>query len=125
MHKMISASKNKVRQYSDEYLKFGFLPAPHSERSPFCLSLQHSLISVSIREGRLEAHSKAKHGVYMNYDLNRLKSVNKKFEKVSTIDSLFSVRIATKILFLKLVMKCFCPMLNEEKSYYLGGFNQF
>jgi hypothetical protein len=88
---MSSANKNKVCQYSDEYLKYGFIPAPQDERSPFCLLWQSCLTNKSMKKGRLEAHLKAKHGAYMNYDLNQFKPLKEKFEKRSTIDSLFSV----------------------------------
>jgi hypothetical protein len=47
-----------------------------------------------MKKGSLQAHLKAKHGAYKNYDLNQFKHLMEKFEKRSTIDSLFSVRNA-------------------------------
>ncbi|GFW56762.1 SCAN domain-containing protein 3 [Trichonephila clavipes] len=41
--KMSSASKKKTRQYSEEYLKFGFILAVQDERIPFCLLCQQFL----------------------------------------------------------------------------------
>ncbi|GFV01899.1 uncharacterized protein TNCV_4978501 [Trichonephila clavipes] len=41
--KMSSASKKKTCQYSEEYLKFGFIPAVQDERIPFCLLYQQFL----------------------------------------------------------------------------------
>jgi hypothetical protein len=86
MHKTSSAGKKIVRQYSDENLKFGFIPATQDKRSPFCLLCQHCLTNESMKKGRLEAQMKAKHGAHMNYDLNQFKSLKEKFEKSSTID---------------------------------------
>ena len=49
MHKMSSACKKKVRLYSEEYLKFVFIPAVHDERSPFCLLCQQCLTNESMK----------------------------------------------------------------------------
>jgi hypothetical protein len=51
---------------------------------------------INEKKGRLETHLKAKHGTYMNSDFKQFKSLKEKFEKRSTIDSLFSVRTATQ-----------------------------
>ncbi|XP_066227828.1 zinc finger protein 525-like [Saccopteryx leptura] len=53
--KMSGASKKKTRQYSEEYLKFGFIPTVHDERIPFCLLCQQCLTNQSMKRGRLEA----------------------------------------------------------------------
>ncbi|XP_065674035.1 zinc finger BED domain-containing protein 5-like [Hydra vulgaris] len=69
---MSSASKKKIRQYSEEYLKFGFIPAVHDARLPFCLLCQQRLNNKSMKPGRLEAHLK------------------KNYEKRATLKSLFT-----------------------------------
>ena len=81
MHKMSSACKKKIHQYSEKYLKFGFIPAVHDERSHFCLLCQQYLTNESMKRGRLEAHLKAKHSAYVNLDLNYFKSLKDTFEK--------------------------------------------
>lgn len=92
---MSGASKKKVRQYSEEYLKLGFIPAVHDERSPFCLLCQRCLTNESMKPGRLETHLKEKHSAYVNSDLNDFKSLKDKFEKRSTIKSLFAAQTVT------------------------------
>ncbi|XP_042205956.1 SCAN domain-containing protein 3-like, partial [Homarus americanus] len=97
MHKMNSVhAKEKVRQYSDEYLLFGFIPATHDERLPFCLLCHQCLTNESMKRGRLENHLKAKHSIHVNSKLEYFKSLKEKFEKRSTINSLFSARSASK-----------------------------
>ncbi|XP_058019693.1 protein FAM200C-like isoform X3 [Ahaetulla prasina] len=81
VHDMSCPSKKKVRQYSQEYLQLGFIPAIHDERSPFCLLCQQCLTSESMERGYLEAHLKEKHRVHVNSDLNFFKSLKEKFEK--------------------------------------------
>jgi hypothetical protein len=56
MHKTSSASKKKVRQCFDEYLKFGFIPAPQDERSPFCLLCQSRLTNKSMKKKVVSKH---------------------------------------------------------------------
>ncbi|KAG7162388.1 SCAN domain-containing protein 3-like 9, partial [Homarus americanus] len=97
MHKMNSVhAKKKVRQYSDECLLFGFIPATHDERLPFCLLCHQCLTNESMKRGRLENHLKAKHSIHVNSKLEDFKSLKEKFEKRSTINSLFSARSASK-----------------------------
>ena len=67
---MSSASKKKVRQYSEEYSKLSFIPAVHDELSPFCLLCQQCLTNESMKQGRFDAYLKAKHNTYVNSDLN-------------------------------------------------------
>ncbi|CAK9796312.1 Protein ZBED8 [Anthophora quadrimaculata] len=92
---MSETSKKKVRQYSKEYLKFGFIPAINDERIPFCLICHQSLTNESMKLGRLEAHFKAKHKDYANSDLSFFKTLKEKFEKRITLHSFFNSRNST------------------------------
>ncbi|XP_042228309.1 SCAN domain-containing protein 3-like [Homarus americanus] len=49
-----------------------------------------------MKRGRLENHLKAKHSIHVNSKLEYFKSLKEKFEKRSTINSLFSARSASK-----------------------------
>jgi len=77
---MSRPSKQKVRQYSAEFLKFGFIPAVHDERAPFCLLCQQTLSNESMKAGRLEAHLRVKHPNHVNSKLEYFKSLKDKFE---------------------------------------------
>ncbi|GFT14301.1 SCAN domain-containing protein 3 [Trichonephila clavipes] len=92
---MSSASKKKTRQYSEEYLKFGFIPTVQDERSPFCLLCQQFLSNESMKRGRLEAHLKAKHSAHINSDLSDFKTSKENFEERTTIKSLFTAHTST------------------------------
>ncbi|GFX32886.1 uncharacterized protein TNCV_890221 [Trichonephila clavipes] len=92
---MSSASKKKTRQYSEEYLKFGFIPAVQDKRIPFCLLCQQFLSNESMKRGRLEAHLKAKHSAHINSDLSYFKTLKENFEKRTTIKSLFTAHTST------------------------------
>lgn len=94
MHKISNTRKIKVRRYLAECLKFIFITTLQNERSPFCPLCKHCLINILMEKGRLQVYSKVKHRAYANYNLNKFESVKKKFQKESTINSLFSVRLA-------------------------------
>lgn len=87
--------KKKVRQYSDEYLKFGFIPAVHEERLPFCLLCQQCFSNEYMKLGRLEAHLKVKHSAHVNSDLKYFENLKKNFEKRPTLKSLFTAHTQT------------------------------
>ena len=89
---MSRPSKQKVRQYSAEFLKFGFIPAVHDERAPFCLLCQQTLSNESMKAGRLEAHLRVKHPNHVNSKLEYFKSLKDKFENISKITTLFAAQ---------------------------------
>ena len=89
---MSKISKKKVRQCSNEFLKFGFIPAAHDERSPFCLQ---TLTNESMKAGRLENHLKANHPNHVKSNLQYFKTLKSSFEKRTKITSLFANQTAS------------------------------
>ena len=92
---MSKISKKKVRQYSNVFLKFGFIPAAHDERSPFCLLCLQTLTNESMKAGRLENHLKAKHPNHVKSNLQYFKTLKTNFEKRTKITSLFANQTAS------------------------------
>ena len=92
---MSKISKKKVRQYSNEFLKFGFIPAAHDERSPFCLLCLQTLTNESMKAGRLENHLKAKHPNHVKSNLQYFKTLKTNFEKRTKITSSFANQTAS------------------------------
>jgi hypothetical protein len=56
----------------------------------------------------------------MNYDLNQFKSLKEKFEKRSTIDSLFSVRTATQNHTLEASYEISLLIAKSGKNHTIG-----
>ncbi|GFT03651.1 hypothetical protein TNCV_3136071 [Trichonephila clavipes] len=52
-HSEMSSASKKTRQYLEEYLKFGFIPAIQDKRIPLCLLCQQFLSNESMKRGRL------------------------------------------------------------------------
>ena len=86
---MSKPNKIKVRQYSVKFLKFGFIPAEHDKRAPFCLLCHQTLSNESMKAGRLEAHLRVKHPNNSNSDLEYFNSLKQKFNSRSKITTLF------------------------------------
>ena len=51
-------SKKKCRQYSVEYLKYGFIPAPHNQQLPMCLVCDKVFTNDSMKPCKLSEHLK-------------------------------------------------------------------
>ena len=49
-------AKRKCRQYSMEYLKYGFVSAPHSQQQPMCLLCKKMLSNEAMEPSRLFEH---------------------------------------------------------------------
>lgn len=117
---MSTASKKKVRQYSEEYLKFGFIAAEHDPRLPFCLLCNHCLTNESMKRGRLETHLKSKHSAHLNSDLNYFQNLKAKFEKRATIQSVYTAHNATVNRTLEASYEISLLIAKSGKNHTLG-----
>ena len=89
----MSKEKKKVRQYSTEFLKFGFIPAVYDDRITFyllCLLCQQTLTNELVKSDRVENHLRAKHPNHVNSNLKYFKILKMIFENWTKITSLFA-----------------------------------
>lgn len=117
---MSSASKKKVRQYLEEFLKFGFITAVNVEKLPFCLLFQQSLSNEPMKRVRFEAHLKAKHSFHANSDLNYFKALKDKFEKRLTIKTLLTAQAATASCTLEASYEISLLIAKAGKNHTVG-----
>lgn len=68
----MSAKQKRCRQYSVDYLKFGFVPSPTNQQLPMCLLCQHVFSNEAMKPSRLSEHF-----------------LKKKFENRNTISNVF------------------------------------
>ncbi|CAH2004940.1 unnamed protein product [Acanthoscelides obtectus] len=52
----MSESKKKCRQYSVDYLKFGFIPSLPDNQSPMCLLCNNVLGNAAMKPSKLQDH---------------------------------------------------------------------
>ncbi len=113
-------SKLKVRQYSVEFLKFGFITAVHDERKPFCLLCQQTLSNESMKAGRLQAHLKVKHPKNVDASLEYFKSMKEKFKNRTKVSSLFSAQNATHDRTLEASYEISLLIAKHGKNHTIG-----
>ena len=53
---MTTVAKRKVRKYSIDYLRYGFIAYPPDERLPLCLLCEQTLCNDSMKPAKLESH---------------------------------------------------------------------
>ena len=67
-------SKKKCRQYSQEYLKFGFIPSFTNETVPFCLLCEKTFSNDAMKPAKMKDHLERIHCDKKNKDLDFLRS---------------------------------------------------
>ena len=82
-------SKKKCRQYSLEYLKFGFIPAPINKHLPMCLICEKVFSNEAMKHSRLIEHLKKAHPDKADKNLSFYQSLCDKFQKQPTLSSMF------------------------------------
>ncbi|XP_044751794.1 SCAN domain-containing protein 3-like [Coccinella septempunctata] len=86
----MAESKKKCRQYSVDYLKFGFLPSKADKRLPICLLCNKLLSNDSMKPSKLEDHLRRCHPDKVGKDLKYFQTLKEKYEKRPTVQSMFA-----------------------------------
>ena len=55
-------SKKKCRQYSADYIKYGFVKSPCNEQLPMCLLCDQVFSNEGMKPSRMIVHLKSRHG---------------------------------------------------------------
>lgn len=113
---MSSKSKKKCRQYSINYLKYGFIASPANKQLPLCLICEQTLSNEGMKPSRLELHLKTKHAGLADKDEEYFKNLKTRYNSRSTVSTLFSKRstehdkgLVTSFNVSKLIAKCGKP----------------
>ena len=78
-------SKRNCRQYSLEYLKFGFIPAPINKHLPMRLICEKVYSNEAMKPSRLIEHLKKAHPDKADKNLTIFQSLRDKFQKQPTL----------------------------------------
>ena len=74
----MAESKKKCRQYSVDYLKFGFLPSKADKRWPMWLLCNKVLSNDSMKPSKLEDHLRRCHPDKIGKDIKYFQTLKKK-----------------------------------------------
>ncbi|CAG9792579.1 unnamed protein product [Diatraea saccharalis] len=88
----MAESKKKCRQYSIDYLKFGFLPSKADKRLPTCLLCKKVLSNDSMKPSKFEDRLRRCQvcPYKIGKDLKYFQSLKEKYEKRPTVHSMFA-----------------------------------
>lgn len=82
--------KKCVRQYNDEYLKYGFIPAPGNSSVPYCLLCSREFSNEAMKPCKLLGHLTKVHPERKDKDLSYFQALRDRFSKRSTINKQFA-----------------------------------
>ncbi|CDW54206.1 zf-BED domain containing protein [Trichuris trichiura] len=83
---MAQASK-KCRQYSSEYLRFGFAVIPGTEQLPVCLLCERVFSNETMKPSRMKRHLKRRHPNMSNKEVSHYRALREKVMKKRTPNS--------------------------------------
>ncbi|KAI6650135.1 SCAN domain-containing protein 3-like [Oopsacas minuta] len=92
---MAENPKKKCRQYSIDYLKFGFIASPTNQQLPFCLLCNQVFSNEGMKPSRMCGHLTKKHPDKKDKDLKYFQTLSKQFANRSSIDGMIN-KITTK-----------------------------
>lgn len=85
-----SKAKKKCRQYSIEYLKYGFTYSPTNQSLPMCLICQKVFSNEAMKPSRLQEHLNKMHADKKDKELFYFQGLENKCLKQATISNLFA-----------------------------------
>jgi hypothetical protein len=86
----MSEAKKKCRQYSIDYLKYGFTYSPTNQLLPMCLICQKVFSNEAMKPSRLQEHLNKVHPNRKDKDISYFKELQNKYSKQPTVSSLFA-----------------------------------
>lgn len=86
----MSESKKKCRQYSVDYLKFGFIPSLPDKQLPMCLLCNKVLGNDAMKPSKLQDHLRRCHLDKTEKDLKYFQTLKDKLQKRPTLDRMFA-----------------------------------
>uniref|UniRef100_A0A2C9M3T7 DUF4371 domain-containing protein n=1 Tax=Biomphalaria glabrata TaxID=6526 RepID=A0A2C9M3T7_BIOGL len=86
----MAESRKKCRQYSIEYLKFGFIPSSSSKLLPKCLLCNKILCNDAMKPSKLENHLKRCHPDKIDKDLKYFQTLKDRSQNRPTVDKMFT-----------------------------------
>ncbi|XP_072401098.1 zinc finger MYM-type protein 6-like [Diabrotica undecimpunctata] len=117
----MSAPKKKCRQYSTEYLKYGFIELPGNKNLPLCLSCAKSLSNESMKPPRLMDHLKRIHPEKSDRPVQYFAELEAKYERRVTVGLLIAKATKKNDKGLLAFYKVSFLIAKSSKPHTIGG----
>jgi len=85
----MAESKKKCRQYSQDYLKFGFIASPTNESTPMCLLCEKTFSNDSMKPSKMKDHLEIIHCDKKSKELDYFKALKAKFQSQPHLETFF------------------------------------
>ena len=92
---MAENPKKQYRQYSVDYLKFGFIASPTNQQFPLCLLCNLVFSNEAMKPSRMCDHLTKKHPDKKDKELNFFQDLRKQFANRNSMDRMFN-KVVTK-----------------------------
>jgi len=89
-------SEKKCRQYSIDYLKYGFVASPTNMQQPLCLLCERSFSNEAMKSSRLSEHLTKVHSDKADKSLSFFQGLKLKYENRVTVGKLFKKAAITR-----------------------------
>jgi len=89
-------SEKKCRQYSIDYLKYGFVASPTNMQQPLCLLCERSFSNEAMKPSRLSEHLTEVHSDKADKSLSFFQGLKLKYENRATVGKLFNKAAITR-----------------------------
>ena len=83
-------AKKKCRQYSQEYLKYGFVPSISNETKLMCLLCEKTFSNDAMKPAKMKDHLERVHSDKKNKDLEYFKKCKEKLRTRPNLKTLFN-----------------------------------
>lgn len=90
------SEKKKCRQYSIDYLKYGFIASPTNMQQPLCLLCEKSFSNEAMKPSRLSEHLTRVHSDKADKSLSFFQGLKVKYENRATVGKLFKKAAVTR-----------------------------
>lgn len=87
--KTMSEAKKKKRQYSAEYIKYGFIQSRSNLSSPMCLICQKTFSNEAMKPSRMLDHFNKMHSNMKDKDVTYFQNMEKKYVAQPTLSTVF------------------------------------
>ncbi|KFD61154.1 hypothetical protein M514_26641 [Trichuris suis] len=87
-----SSAKKKCRQYSVEYLAYGFIPAPQNPSMAFCLNCTKMVSNESMIPSKMKKHLESAYADKKDKPLEYYQNLRNNFEKRMTLSKIVTER---------------------------------
>jgi len=116
----MAENKKKCRQYSQDYLKFGFIASPTSESIPMCLLCKKTFSNDSMKPSKMKDHLERIYCDKKSKELDYFKALKAKFHSRPRLETFFKSPANPDLQGQKALYNIALYIAKKGKPYCIG-----